>query len=106
MISIHAPYAGGDAAPTLSSGWIQISIHAPYAGGDGERKATIAMQMNFNPRPLCRGRLLSAGDIRIGLVFQSTPPMQGATCDGCEPDICIGKFQSTPPMQGATWPGA
>ena len=57
-ISIHAPYAGGD---LYCWGWKagrgDISIHAPYAGGDNE---IVAGQANINQ-------------------FQSTPPMQGAT---------------------------
>ena len=45
LISIHAPYAGGDAS------WVynldeatEISIHAPYAGGD-ERVEALLYQL-------------------------------------------------------------
>ena len=46
-----------------------VSIHAPYAGSDH----------GFNPRPLCRERRCSALSPFPLQVFQSTPPMQGAT---------------------------
>ena len=59
---------------------IPISIHAPYAGGDYIRDAVII----------------------AFVVFQSTPPMQGATITSCWAVPCSSEFQSTPPMQGAT----
>ena len=81
---------------------VSVSIHAPYAGSDG----------------------VPFGATRICFVFQSTPPMQGATnMIACLPGILTGfnprplcrerqetanqfshmlGFQSTPPMQGAT----
>ena len=61
---------------------ICVSIHAPYAGSDAHGRWAF----------LCNA------------VFQSTPPMQGATL----PVIYISgqyRFQSTPPMQGATFIG-
>ena len=57
-----------------------ISIHAPYAGGDWRSCQWQRRHgFYFNPRPLCRGRraMLSVGLYLI--LFQSTPPMQGAT---------------------------
>ena len=80
--------------------------------------------VNFNPRPLCRGRLPREYWRQQRIKFQSTPPMQGATTvDELLSDnqqyfnprpLCRGRplnrnyaaytveFQSTPPMQGAT----
>ena len=79
QISIHAPYAGGDFIEELFSRYVSISIHAPYAGGDCVIMACLLCQHHFNPRPLRRGRrqILFAGldDVE----FQSTPPTQGAT---------------------------
>ena len=58
---------------------LRVSIHAPYAGSDYQ------------------------GDMIqwITLMFQSTPPMQGATFY-IQRDNVPHLFQSTPPMQGAT----
>ena len=86
-----------------------ISIHAPRAGGDPCRIGCPYYLYNFNPRPPCGGRqdwikclLLTSeisihapragGDIYIwdGVnskwVFQSTPPVRGATA--AEPACC------------------
>ena len=57
MVSIHAPYAGSDQVIHIVTNKIIVSIHAPYAGSDADK-------------------LISSG---IYTVFQSTPPMQGAT---------------------------
>ena len=62
---------------------------------------TVTPSAGFNPRPLCRERRNADEYSQSADLFQSTPPMQGATTD-------IGslhryfRFQSTPPMQGAT----
>ena len=37
------------------------------------------MQHNFNPRPLCRGRQFEGALTEKHGIFQSTPPVQGAT---------------------------
>ena len=58
----------------------QISIHAPYAGGDQYTWCRLwHSSQDFNPRPLCRGRQLCRYIVKISVIFQSTPPMQGAT---------------------------
>ena len=57
MVSIHAPYAGSDDREIGLKLTQDVSIHAPYAGSD----VIVFVQ------------LLRA------VVFQSTPPMQGAT---------------------------
>ena len=57
-ISIHAPRVGGDG--TLIDKWAlvkSISIHAPRVGGDGSLES----------------------QNRAGPLFQSTPPVWGAT---------------------------
>ena len=58
---------------------MKVSIHAPYAGSDVST---------------------STGSHIFGL-FQSTPPMQGATAS-VSGNTGTKLFQSTPPMQGAT----
>ena len=57
----------------------EISIHAPRAGGDPDNiKGTLD-----------------------GMVFQSTPPVRGATYNK-SPLLRAWGFQSTPPVRGAT----
>ncbi len=78
-ISIHAPRVGGDLSyrgPRMA--WIQISIHAPRVGGDA-----------------------SSGCSYWAELFQSTPPVWGATA-WCPLMEANKKFQSTPPVWGAT----
>ena len=57
----------------------EISIHAPHAGGDQARADGRSNACDFNPRPPCRGRHAMSITGLLILVFQSTPPMQGAT---------------------------
>ena len=57
-ISIHAPREGGDNRILILRGKCHISIHAPREGGDAVQR-----RIGKNPR-----------------VFQSTPPVRGATC--------------------------
>ena len=82
-ISIHAPRAGGDlvAADAIHIS-VPISIHAPRVGG--------------------RHYKVSA-DYILG-IFQSTPPMRGATCFFSS-SVTASIFQSTPPCGGRR-PGA
>ena len=57
-VSIHAPYAGSDAEIAgYTNEQIEVSIHAPYAGSDHTVDSIL----------------------RKITLFQSTPPMQGAT---------------------------
>ncbi len=78
-ISIHAPRVGGDPARTALQLDLMISIHAPRVGGD--RSTTL----NTEAWP----------------VFQSTPPVWGATWRPSRRFRCC-IFQSTPPVWGAT----
>ena len=56
---------------------------------------------NFNPRPLMRGRRRVISATMRFVLFQSTPPHEGATFSaGRSARACI--FQSTPPHEGAT----
>ena len=56
-----------------------VSIHAPYAGSDAICTVTCSSMYGFNPRPLCRERLTGFLWWSRVQMFQSTPPMQGAT---------------------------
>ncbi len=79
-----------------------ISIHAPCAGGDNTNKRKFDLIRNFNPRPLCRGRRVVLNLIIMYILFQSTPPVQGATLRAAKNPYTVRIFQSTPPVQGAT----
>ena len=57
-----------------------ISIHAPRVGGD-ETLPTFAL---------------------VVTIFQSTPPVWGATDSLTAEDMIAAEFQSTPPVWGAT----
>ena len=79
-----------------------ISIHAPFAGGDQCQSMHRMRQADFNPRPLRRGRHITPRVFNPTVLFQSTPPSQGATRWRTH----LSKrrvFQSTPPSQGATF---
>ena len=56
---------------------------------------------NFNPRPPCGGRQLNSIVALPYRLFQSTPPVRGATTTPYEDDGLL-IFQSTPPVRGAT----
>ena len=78
-ISIHAPHAGSDVQMGGDRVQVQISIHAPHAGSDGSKTCSTRSSTNFNPRPPC-GERPSATVISLSsMLFQSTPPMRGAT---------------------------
>ena len=104
---------------------LRISIHAPREGGDHTAQAGRKyLYHNFNPRPPRGGRRAVRLACALSGLFQSTPPVRGATgsfpsaypkCkisihapreggdlagDGVGGTACL--FQSTPPARGAT----
>ena len=80
-ISIHAPRAGGDRKFIEKYGSVVISIHAPRAGGDGMDTLFHAPFYLFQSTPPVRGATGTVRQARNLLrVFQSTPPVRGATC--------------------------
>ena len=102
----------------------EISIHAPRVGGDSIMAYRQLVKRDFNPRPPCGGRLGPPSDAqkstlisihapRVGgdfsgignaigsVIFQSTPPVWGATSPG-QSRTYSRLFQSTPPVWGAT----
>ena len=56
----------------------------------------------FNPRPPCGGRLRNIYRIIYKHIFQSTPPVWGATQTIYNAIVSLPGFQSTPPVWGAT----
>ena len=56
-----------------------ISIHAPRVGGDSTRTIYREGERDFNPRPPCGGRHESYNMDCMEYIFQSTPPVWGAT---------------------------
>ena len=59
---------------------IDISIHAPRVGGDPVKPDDFCSYgQHFNPRPPCGGRHNDRQDLAAGIIFQSTPPVWGAT---------------------------
>ena len=79
-ISIHAPRVGGDQGQAVFSLQDFISIHAPRVGGDSPKQYKIILDA----------------------IFQSTPPVWGATVFMCSLCHSLILFQSTPPVWGAT----
>ena len=81
-----------------------ISIHAPRAGGD---TCTIFLLLSlylFQSTPPVRGATVLFGPpSRAFKTFQSTPPVRGATAAANLSPSALPKFQSTPPVRGATF---
>ena len=123
-ISIHAPRAGSDdivrtgqkdnrafqSTPPVRGATLQIpdiiqqtdiSIHAPRAGSDVSRFPLSGPFPYFNPRPPCGERLQGNAKPTSKALFQSTPPVRGATLNPW-PRPAVIQFQSTPPVRGAT----
>ena len=79
-----------------------ISIHAPLAGCDKIQATKIRLSRYFNPRTPCGVRpFLSAVLLVYSVLFQSTHPLRGATCQHHH-DHRKHLFQSTHPLRGAT----
>ena len=101
-ISIHAPRVGGDDTGFTQREITRISIHAPRVGGDLCLILRLIGILNFNPRPPCGGRRIPSSLVISLCVFQSTPPVWGATRKASRAIMGAFKFQSTPPVWGAT----
>ena len=81
---------------------VRVSIHAPYAGSDSYPGNLSLYLFGFNPRPLCRERLqIAFGAIKPGDVSIHAP-YAGSDAGRIYTDTGYYMFQSTPPMQGAT----
>ena len=80
-VSIHAPRAGSDQAQHHRERRRHVSIHAPRAGSDPARQALGRGAGGFNPRPPCGERQVPTTAAIQSRLFQSTPPVRGATGD-------------------------
>ena len=102
-ISIHAPRAGGDTNAT--AGYLTapvISIHAPRAGGDEYAGSDLDKRMTISIHaPRAGGDVYVPFNSPVFSVFQSTPPVRGATLQR-DTRHTGNQFQSTPPVRGAT----
>ena len=58
---------------------IGISIHTPHAGSDSRRPRYSNRPRHSNPHSPCGERPEFASGLALGMVFQSTLPMRGAT---------------------------
>ncbi len=65
-----------------------VSIRAPRAGGDRQVPALCTGINRFNPRPPCGGRRNASGGREAARMFQSAPPVRGATPALDVPDDC------------------
>ena len=102
FISIHAPHTGGDTSefvqafckksfqstPPIRGATVtapgeaeleDISIHAPHTGGDHLTFGLPKGAKDFNPRPPYGGRPSDMPKTWMEVIFQSTPPIRGAT---------------------------
>jgi hypothetical protein len=78
----------------------EVSIHAPVRGGDRSPALPLTTGQCFNPRPRARGRPLKRSYPGRIVMFQSTPPCEGATFIGRHPAV-IGKcFNPRPRARG------
>ncbi|QTA93750.1 Uncharacterized protein dnm_098540 [Desulfonema magnum] len=102
-VSIHAPRAGSDVIERLAlSREAHVSIHAPRAGSDfSVRKKQIEYYASFNPRPPCGERHGATGIYGRGASFNPRPPCGERLVDTITGDLAF-LFQSTPPVRGAT----
>ncbi len=102
-ISIHAPRVGGDQPDLVPCSIRFISIHAPRVGGDSSRSAIASwIAAYFNPRPPCGGRRGRPGGENGNGHFNPRPPCGGRPLLCHWMDISHKVFQSTPPVWGAT----
>ena len=80
---------------------VDISIHAPRAGGDYTEFMTSICHGNFNPRPPCGGRRPHIVQDRGGAGISIHAPRAGGDTVRQARNL-LRVFQSTPPVRGAT----
>ena len=79
-----------------------ISIHAPRAGGDPKRRYENSPFPYFNPRPPCGGRPCGSHDLRRAQHISIHAPRAGGDAMLSHGKWLPWLFQSTPPVRGAT----
>ncbi len=101
LVSIRAPREGGDGRERSPARPMPVSIRAPREGGDelyGDWHDYAGM---FQSAPPVKGATAKTAAARANAKFQSAPPVKGAT--GCRFPSCPSfQFQSAPPVKGAT----
>ena len=103
-ISIHAPRVGGDLGVSITAGAARDFNPRPPCGGRHQHGRCSGQKSgHFNPRPPCGGRRNKGLHWHFRRLFQSTPPVWGATDHSNGNSVRI-LFQSTPPVWGATAP--
>ena len=103
IVSIHAPYAGNDSnslCVMLSTSQFQST--PPMQGATFYAFPGCRSVIGFNPRPLCRERHSVVPIMAQKLVVSIHAPYAGSDeRSGVRRSVFV-MFQSTPPMQGAT----
>ena len=104
-VSIHAPRAGGDNGTGLMGEAGPVSIHAPRAGGDRHLPAPWPIgAWCFNPRPPCGGRRPGRAPTDHREPVSIHAPRAGGDSIASLALLVMLLFQSTPPVRGATLP--
>ncbi len=97
------PPCGGRRGPRMGAAEFAISIHAPRVGGDLPACFCMSLSCLFQSTPPVWGATFLSTVLRSSQpVFQSTPPVWGATRCRSSASRRYAKFQSTPPVWGAT----
>ena len=73
------PIRGATYALICQEWFRDISIHAPHTGGDLKITLNECGNWHFNPRPPYGGRPSDMPKTWMDVIFQSTPPIRGAT---------------------------
>ena len=102
-ISIHAPRAGGDTRWPLSRASMGNFNPRPPCGGRRVRARNRIWRRNFNPRPPCGGRHLWHVLDEVAAVISIHAPRAGGDICGMYLMRLRQLFQSTPPVRGATF---
>ena len=102
-ISIHAPRAGGDGRTAGGAGRVcKISIHAPRAGGDDECAAAIDRLEISIHAPRAGGDRFAGDYANAGETISIHAPRAGGDRGAKAYPAMHPIFQSTPPVRGAT----
>ena len=102
FISIHAPRAGSDQATMDRAKATAISIHAPRAGSDVRVTGHHTHTTLFQSTPPVRGATAMGRGTGLGIGISIHAPRAGSDYAAVYKVIINNKFQSTPPVRGAT----
>ena len=102
-ISIHAPHAGSDLLIAVATQLKEISIHAPHAGSDLTETNLLPCPYLFQSTPPMRGATASDFEMRMEVKISIHAPHAGSDVFKTNSYYLRPLFQSTPPMRGATY---